>query len=153
MKNRLASDKAALQRIKSFQPQSFDRVLLDAPCSALGLRPRLFAGEVLLLLVPFFLCRRLMCLEYLHLGCLNGHWNRAKKSNNSMLVLFRDTSVHFKFACSLLHLFYHVCMIVLWAYDVAKYTIIINTTIAINKYTVITILWSASLTRPSHSPS
>ncbi|BBN03828.1 methyltransferase NSUN6 [Marchantia polymorpha subsp. ruderalis] len=45
MKNRLASDKAALQRIKSFQPQSFDRVLLDAPCSALGLRPRLFAGE------------------------------------------------------------------------------------------------------------
>ncbi|KAG6542737.1 hypothetical protein Mapa_015812 [Marchantia paleacea] len=45
MKNRLASDKAALQRIKSFQPQSFHRVLLDAPCSALGLRPRLFAGE------------------------------------------------------------------------------------------------------------
>jgi hypothetical protein len=29
-----------------FAPQSFDRVLLDAPCSALGLRPRLFAGQV-----------------------------------------------------------------------------------------------------------
>lgn len=29
-----------------FYPSSFDRVLLDAPCSALGLRPRLFAGEV-----------------------------------------------------------------------------------------------------------
>lgn len=28
-----------------FAPQSFDRVLLDAPCSALGLRPRLFAGQ------------------------------------------------------------------------------------------------------------
>ncbi|KAG0580762.1 hypothetical protein KC19_4G197400 [Ceratodon purpureus] len=30
---------------KGFAPQSFDRVLLDAPCSALGLRPRLFAGQ------------------------------------------------------------------------------------------------------------
>ena len=29
-----------------FLPGSFHRVLLDAPCSALGLRPRLFAGEV-----------------------------------------------------------------------------------------------------------
>lgn len=32
---------------KGFPPNSFDRVLLDAPCSALGLRPRLFAGEVI----------------------------------------------------------------------------------------------------------
>ena len=35
-------------QIKGFPPHSFDRVLLDPPCSALGLRPRLFAGEVLI---------------------------------------------------------------------------------------------------------
>lgn len=35
-----------VDRSKGFSPDSFDRVLLDAPCSALGLRPRLFAGEV-----------------------------------------------------------------------------------------------------------
>jgi len=29
---------------RGFVPRSFDHVLLDAPCSALGLRPRLFAG-------------------------------------------------------------------------------------------------------------
>lgn len=35
-----------VEKSKGFPPNSFDRVLLDAPCSALGLRPRLFAGEV-----------------------------------------------------------------------------------------------------------
>ncbi|CAL5438720.1 unnamed protein product [Camellia sinensis] len=35
-----------VQKSEGFSPNSFDRVLLDAPCSALGLRPRLFAGEV-----------------------------------------------------------------------------------------------------------
>ncbi|GER54039.1 ribosomal RNA small subunit methyltransferase B [Striga asiatica] len=34
-----------VEKCKGFSPNSFDRVLLDAPCSALGLRPRLFAGE------------------------------------------------------------------------------------------------------------
>ncbi|KAL5989974.1 hypothetical protein ACLOJK_010869 [Asimina triloba] len=34
-----------VENSKGFNPNSFDRVLLDAPCSALGLRPRLFAGE------------------------------------------------------------------------------------------------------------
>ncbi|KDP45633.1 hypothetical protein JCGZ_17240 [Jatropha curcas] len=34
-----------VENSKGFPPDSFDRVLLDAPCSALGLRPRLFAGE------------------------------------------------------------------------------------------------------------
>ncbi|XP_065881302.1 rRNA (cytosine-C(5))-methyltransferase NOP2C [Euphorbia lathyris] len=34
-----------VENSKGFCPDSFDRVLLDAPCSALGLRPRLFAGE------------------------------------------------------------------------------------------------------------
>ncbi|CAH9116236.1 unnamed protein product [Cuscuta europaea] len=33
------------EKSKGFAPNSFDRVLLDAPCSALGLRPRLFTGE------------------------------------------------------------------------------------------------------------
>ncbi|XP_042477421.1 rRNA (cytosine-C(5))-methyltransferase NOP2C-like isoform X2 [Macadamia integrifolia] len=36
---------ARVDNSKGFPPNSFDRVLLDAPCSALGLRPRLFAGE------------------------------------------------------------------------------------------------------------
>ena len=35
-----------VEKSDGFSPNSFDRVLLDAPCSALGLRPRLFAGEV-----------------------------------------------------------------------------------------------------------
>nr|XP_043624205.1 rRNA (cytosine-C(5))-methyltransferase NOP2C isoform X2 [Erigeron canadensis] len=34
-----------VDKCEGFAPNSFDRVLLDAPCSALGLRPRLFAGE------------------------------------------------------------------------------------------------------------
>ncbi|WVZ93309.1 hypothetical protein U9M48_039298 [Paspalum notatum var. saurae] len=34
-----------VEKSNGFFPNSFDRVLLDAPCSALGLRPRLFAGE------------------------------------------------------------------------------------------------------------
>jgi len=34
-----------VEKSKGFYPNSFDRVLLDAPCSALGLRPRLFAGN------------------------------------------------------------------------------------------------------------
>lgn len=33
-----------VEKSKGFFPNSFDRVLLDAPCSALGLRPRLFAS-------------------------------------------------------------------------------------------------------------
>ncbi|KNA09763.1 hypothetical protein SOVF_150590 [Spinacia oleracea] len=34
-----------VEKSKGFARNSFDRVLLDAPCSALGLRPRLLAGE------------------------------------------------------------------------------------------------------------
>ncbi|KAL1560940.1 rRNA (cytosine-C(5))-methyltransferase nop2c, variant 2 [Salvia divinorum] len=34
-----------VEKCKGFFPNTFDRVLLDAPCSALGLRPRLFSGE------------------------------------------------------------------------------------------------------------
>ena len=32
-------------RLKGFPPETFDRVLLDPPCSALGLRPRLDLGS------------------------------------------------------------------------------------------------------------
>ncbi|XP_059452670.1 rRNA (cytosine-C(5))-methyltransferase NOP2C [Corylus avellana] len=42
---RSQSSGGRVQNSKGFSPNSFDRVLLDAPCSALGLRPRLFAGE------------------------------------------------------------------------------------------------------------
>lgn len=38
-----------VEKSVGFPPNSFDRVLLDAPCSALGLRPRLFSGEVVVL--------------------------------------------------------------------------------------------------------
>ncbi|KAB2613308.1 methyltransferase NSUN6 [Pyrus ussuriensis x Pyrus communis] len=34
-----------VEKSKGFAPKSFDQVLLDAPCSALGLSCRLFAGE------------------------------------------------------------------------------------------------------------
>ncbi|PKI31348.1 hypothetical protein CRG98_048274 [Punica granatum] len=34
-----------VEKSNGFLPHSFDRVLLDAPCSALGLRPRLFSAE------------------------------------------------------------------------------------------------------------
>ncbi|XP_074287134.1 rRNA (cytosine-C(5))-methyltransferase NOP2C [Silene latifolia] len=36
---------ARVEKSKGFAANSFDRVLLDAPCSALGLRPRLLASE------------------------------------------------------------------------------------------------------------
>jgi 16S rRNA C967 or C1407 C5-methylase (RsmB/RsmF family) len=35
------SEKDALINVTSFPPESFDRILLDPPCSALGLRPKL----------------------------------------------------------------------------------------------------------------
>lgn len=35
-----------VENSKGFPPNYFDRILLDAPCSALGLRPRLFSGQV-----------------------------------------------------------------------------------------------------------
>eukprot|EP00934_Nitzschia_sp_Nitz4_P003932 Nitzschia sp. Nitz4//scaffold70_size99833//65652//67279//NITZ4_004601-RA/size99833-snap-gene-0.149-mRNA-1//-1//CDS//3329557153//3922//frame0 len=35
-------DEDGLAVVKKFPPESFDRVLLDPPCSALGLRPKLF---------------------------------------------------------------------------------------------------------------
>ena len=49
MKNSVGRSHCAGARVKKsegFSPNSFDRVLLNAPCSALGLRPRLFTGEV-----------------------------------------------------------------------------------------------------------
>jgi len=39
--NANASEKDGLLNIKGFYPESFDKILLDPPCSALGLRPRL----------------------------------------------------------------------------------------------------------------
>lgn len=40
---------ARVEKSEGFPPNSFDRVLLDGPCSALGLRPRLFIGQETLL--------------------------------------------------------------------------------------------------------
>jgi 16S rRNA C967 or C1407 C5-methylase (RsmB/RsmF family) len=34
-----------LKQIKKFPPESFDKILLDPPCSALGLRPKLFVAQ------------------------------------------------------------------------------------------------------------
>lgn len=34
-----------MKRIKQFYPETFDRIVLDPPCSALGLRPRLFVEQ------------------------------------------------------------------------------------------------------------
>lgn len=39
--NAIPSEKDGLLNIKAFYPDSFDRILLDPPCSALGLRPKL----------------------------------------------------------------------------------------------------------------
>jgi len=36
-----ASDKDGLLTVHAFSPESFDRIILDPPCSALGLRPKL----------------------------------------------------------------------------------------------------------------
>lgn len=41
VKSASASSKDGLLSIKGFHPNSFDRILLDPPCSALGLRPKL----------------------------------------------------------------------------------------------------------------
>ena len=41
--NNATSSKCNLLNIKAFYPESFDRILLDPPCSALGLRPKLCA--------------------------------------------------------------------------------------------------------------
>mmetsp|Transcript_18372 Transcript_18372/g.42384 ORF Transcript_18372/g.42384 Transcript_18372/m.42384 type:complete len:564 (+) Transcript_18372:48-1739(+) len=38
-------DNEGLRRIKKFQKASFDKILLDPPCSALGLRPKLFVNQ------------------------------------------------------------------------------------------------------------
>lgn len=38
-------EKDNLLRIKSFPPEAFDRIILDPPCSALGLRPKLFVAQ------------------------------------------------------------------------------------------------------------
>jgi 16S rRNA C967 or C1407 C5-methylase (RsmB/RsmF family) len=39
------SKKDGLLQIKRFFPETFDRILLDPPCSALGLRPKLFVDH------------------------------------------------------------------------------------------------------------
>jgi 16S rRNA C967 or C1407 C5-methylase (RsmB/RsmF family) len=36
-----AADQDGLMKVRGFYPESFDRILLDPPCSALGLRPKL----------------------------------------------------------------------------------------------------------------
>lgn len=39
------STKDGLLQVKGFYPESFDRILLDPPCSALGLRPKLSIAQ------------------------------------------------------------------------------------------------------------
>lgn len=39
------TDKDGLRKIQKFFPESFDRILLDPPCSALGLRPKLHVSQ------------------------------------------------------------------------------------------------------------
>ena len=38
-------NKEGLKQIKKFYKSSFDKILLDPPCSALGLRPKLFVTQ------------------------------------------------------------------------------------------------------------
>jgi 16S rRNA C967 or C1407 C5-methylase (RsmB/RsmF family) len=46
--------KDGLKNIKRFFPESFDRILLDPPCSALGLRPKLFIVQDTLEAMEFY---------------------------------------------------------------------------------------------------
>jgi len=38
-------DKDGLKKVKKFHEESFDKIVLDPPCSALGLRPKLFVQQ------------------------------------------------------------------------------------------------------------
>lgn len=67
MKNRPGRNQSTGGRVdkcEGFPPNSFDRVLLDAPCSALGLRPRLFSGEVLIVYFSCFITIFLLYVSF-----------------------------------------------------------------------------------------